>query len=127
MPSIQVNMVDAIMVQFLKPIFEDDFVEKGMTAWLTDVEWDNSNEGYKLYFDFTDFEEQNEKYFKLVYGSNYHTEALQLDRRENKYTAKEAGYYTQKYSVYYNPESCVGSRNDDAFERDIRAYLRTVE
>lgn len=127
MPSIQVNMVDAIMVQFLKPIFEEDFVEKGMTAWLTDVEWDNSNEGYKLYFDFTDFEEQNEKYFKLVYGSNYHTEALQLDRCENKYTAKEAGYYTQKYSVYYNPESCVGSRNDDAFERDIRAYLRTVE
>ena len=127
MPSIQVNMVDAIMVQFLKPIFEEDFVEKGMTAWLTDVEWDNSNESYKLYFDFTDFEEQNEKYFKLVFGSNRHTEALQLDRCENKYTAKEAGYYTQKYSVYYNPESCVGSRNDDAFERDIRAYLRTVE
>lgn len=127
MPSIQVNMVDAIKVQFLKPIFEDNFVEKGMTAWLTDVVWDNSNECYKLYFDFTDFEEQNEKYFKLVYGSNYHTEALQLDRHENKYTAKEAGYYTQKYSVYYNPESCVGSRNDDAFERDIRAYLRTVE
>ena len=30
--TISVDMIDAIKVQFIKPIFEDDFVEKGMKA-----------------------------------------------------------------------------------------------
>lgn len=30
--TIIVNMIDAIKVQFIKPIFEHDFVEKGMKA-----------------------------------------------------------------------------------------------
>ena len=125
---INAGMVNAIKVQFLKTIFEDDFVEKGMTAWLTDVEWDEKDECYKLYFDFTEFEAINEKYFKQLYHANKFTEALNLGRRASeKYTAKEAGYYNTKYSVYYNPATSVGSRNDEAFAADIRAYLRVVE
>lgn len=53
MTAITYDMVEAIPVQFLKPIFEDDFVEKGMKAWLVDVEWDGKSDCYKLYFDFT--------------------------------------------------------------------------
>ena len=59
---IKFDMVDAIKVQFLKPIFEDDFVEKGMNAWLTDIEWDSKENCYNLYFDFSDFEVENDKY-----------------------------------------------------------------
>ena len=64
---ITAKLVDAIQVQFLKPIFEDDFPEKGMWAWLTGVEWDSNCKCYRLYFDFTDFEVVNEKYFKRCY------------------------------------------------------------
>lgn len=59
-----VTNIDAILVQFKKPIFEDDFPEKGMTAWLTDVEWDNRYGSYKLYFYFGEHEDVNKKYFK---------------------------------------------------------------
>lgn len=38
MQKISMDMVEAIKVQFIKQIFEEDFVEKGMTAWLTDIE-----------------------------------------------------------------------------------------
>ena len=63
---ITAKLVDAIQVQFLKPIFEDDFVEKGMKAWLTDVEWDSNCKYYRLYFDFTDFKVVNEKILQAV-------------------------------------------------------------
>lgn len=122
--SITVDMVEAIQVQFLKPIFEEDFPEKGMKAWLTGVEWDSKSDCYKLYFDFKDFEEHNDKYFREVYHMNLHTQKLGLNKQ--KYTAKEAGYYTQKYSVYF---SCGDheSHNDKAFKEEIIKYLRIVE
>lgn len=76
LPEIRANMVFAQRVIFLKPIFEDDFPEKGMSAWLVDVEWNENVQCYKLYFDFAEFEAENEKYFKAVYYPNRRTAEL---------------------------------------------------
>ena len=120
---ISTKMVDAVAVQFLKPIFEDDFVEKGMKAWLTDVEWEKKSECYKLYFDFSDFEAENAKYFKASYYPNAVTEEKNLPKKQF-YTALEAGQYEAKYSVYF---SVAGEgRNDELFEKEILAYLRPM-
>lgn len=86
------EMVEAKKVIFLKPIFEDDFPEKGMKAWLTDIVKDVNSECYNLYFDFADFEEENEKYFKGDYYDDNSNPCL---------TAKEVGLYNRKYSVYF--------------------------
>jgi len=74
--TIIVDMIDAIKVQFIKPIFEDDFVEKGMKAWLVDVEWAEREKCYKLYFDFTEFEAENDKYFKATFYPNCYTKTI---------------------------------------------------
>lgn len=74
--KISLDMIDAIPVQFLKPLFEDDFVERGMKAWLTKIEWDEGADCYNLFFDFKDFEEENDKYFTECYRPNRHTESL---------------------------------------------------
>ena len=123
---ITAKLVDAIQVQFLKPIFEDDFPEKGMWAWLTDVEWDSDCKYYRLYFDFTDFEAVNEKYFKRCYNPNRHTAEIEAATDRRLFTAREAGYYDSKYSVYFS----VGDaqhRNDAEFAEEIKKYLRAAE
>lgn len=122
--KIRVNMVAAQKVIFLKPIFEDDFPEKGMSAWLVDVEWDKKHLCYKLYFDFAEFEAENEKYFKAVYYSNRRTAELEASTGRKMFTAKEAGFYDPKYSVHFYVES-VEHRDDEAFEREITNYLCT--
>lgn len=120
---ITTNIVDAIKVQFLRPIFEDDFPDKGMKAWLTDIEWSDQDGCYILYFDFTDFLEENKKYFKECYYPNRHTKELEESGRI-LFTALEAGYYEPKYSVYFS----VGEGRDDAaFTEEIKNYLREVE
>jgi len=126
MTAITYDMVEAIPVQFLKPIFEDDFVEKGMKAWLVDVEWDGKSDCYKLYFDFTDFEAENDKYFKATFYPNIHTKELEASTGRKLFTAKESGWYEAKYSVYF---SCGNHevRDDVAFAREIQNYLRVVE
>ena len=131
---ISADMISAVKVQFIQPIVEDDFVEKGMTAWLTDVEWDEKYKCYKLYFDFTEFEDINLKYFKNVYHSNVHTRELELELKQygrTLFTAHEAGMYSAKTDTYF---SCFDDstmrdsevRNDEAFARDILKYLREV-
>lgn len=118
---IEVSMIEAIKVQFIKPIFEDDFVEKGMKAWLTDIEWAHREECYHLFFDFTDFEEYNDKYFKETFYSN-DTDSFNVRKLK---TAKEVGDYKPKYSVYL---SVTGDgRNDEVFAEEIKQYLRVVE
>ena len=124
MDKITTNMVSAIKVQFKKVIFEDDFVEKGMTAWLTDIEWDPEHNCYKLYFDFTDFESINLKYFKEVYFANKYT-AQSNNPNKKLFTAIEAGMYVPKYCVYFS--TSVENRNDAIFEDEITEYLRVVE
>lgn len=123
--TITVNMIDAIKVQFLQPIFEDDFVEKGMKAWLVDVEWDQRSQCYELFFDFNDFDAENDKYFKRSFFSNSHTAIIAKQTGRTKFTAKEAGYYEPKYSVYLGVEG--EKRNDVLFEIEIKKYLREVE
>jgi len=120
-------MVEAVQVQFLKPIFEDDFPEKGMKAWLTDVEWDTSTSCYKLYFDFTDFEAENLKYFKETYWPNNKT-----GTDKSFYTAIEAGYYTPKYSVLLSLTDstnghAVDERDDLRFKMEVLDYIRIID
>ena len=124
--AITVDIIDAIKVQFKKPIFEDDFPEKGMTAWLTDVVWEDRANCYKLYFDFSDFEQENDKYFKHSYYSNLRTKDLELATGRTLFTAKEAGHYLPKYCAYF---SCGDheTRSDAAFDSEIQDYLRVVE
>jgi hypothetical protein len=121
---ISVDMVDAVKVQFLKPIVEDDFVEKGMKAWITDAEWDHKYQCYKLYFDFTDFESDNQKYFKESFYSNSATRVKGLPEKP-LYTAIEADMYSAKYSVYFGVST--DQRDDELFEIEIQNYLRIVE
>jgi len=120
-PQITVDMVDAIKVQFLKPIFEDDFAERGMTAWLTKIEWAEREQCYKLYFDFSEFEAENEKYFSETYWANSKTALLP---KKSFYTAKEAGYYNKKLSTYFSDES--DTQNPESFAREIVKYLKVV-
>jgi hypothetical protein len=117
--AISVDMVEAIKVQFIRPIFEDDFPEKGMVAWLVDIEWDELTQCYNLWFDFTEFEAENEKYFKETYYANRYTESLP---KKTQYTAKEAGMYTPKYSVYFSLK--IGKRDDAKFPIEISHYIR---
>lgn len=111
------KMLFAKKVVFLKPIFEDDFPERGMKAWLTKIEdlelIDGKDHLFKLYFDFSDFEEENEKYFTEMYYPN--TETNKWGKRKSFFTAKEAGCYNSKYSVYFselNYDEETGRLND---------------
>ena len=119
---IKVDRISAVKVQFKKPIFEEDFVEKGMTAWLTDIKWDEGYECYNLFFDFTEFEEINDKYFKQTYYPNVHTKSISTTRQ--LFTAKEAGLYEPKYSAYFSISS--DKRDDVLFEKEIVEYLKEL-
>lgn len=125
MKKITVHMIDAIKVQFLKPIFEDDFVEKGMTAWLVDIEWKEKEECYNLYFDFTEFEDINFKYFKRTFYSNKYTAQIHRDTGRNLFTALETHNYEPKYSVYFSLS--VDGRDDQLFEKEIPSFLHLVK
>lgn len=125
MSEIKVSMIDAIKVQFLKPIFEDDFPDKGMKAYLTDIKFSETSDCYKLFFDFSEFESENMKYFKTEYYPNIHTKKLQNETGRRFFTAIEAGFYKPKYSIYFSTSD--DSKNDELFEKEILNYLRVVE
>ena len=116
-----------------------------MTAWLTGVKWDNEQESYKLYFDFTDFEEMNDKYFRAEYSANHSSvsalrrkrlEELNIGSSRQLYTAKEIGVYDPKYSVnfvVFSPDEvytdqdrtdAAGIRNDSLFNSELAKYIR---
>lgn len=129
-PNIQhfsFDFTQAVKVRFKKPIFEEDFVEKGMIAWLTDIEWCEKASCYQLYFDFEDFEEENKKYFKRTYYSNISTKegvAKGLFKENRLYTAIEAGIYDPKYSSYFSiKDDC---RNDRFLELELLEYLHRL-
>lgn len=116
MTTIDVNMIDAVKVQFLKPIFEDDFVDRGMKAWLTKIE--KRDDMYDLYFDLTEFEQENDKYM---------TESFFMYGKMGKElgTAKEAGHYKNKTSFFFCTKD--NGANDDTFSTDIAEYLQVIE
>lgn len=101
-------------VIFKKAIDDEGFAEKGMMAWLTCIEWDDKNECYDLWFDFSEFEGRNAKYFRKVFHYN------------NKLvTAQERGSYDPKCSMFFSTSS--STRDDAAFNREIQEYLHLVE
>lgn len=119
------SMITAVKVRFIKEICENDFPEKGMTAWLTDIVWESGFYHYTLYFDFAEFEQVNDKYFKRLYSSNRFTKELETKTNLIKFTAKEAGFYDNKYSVSFQVDDS-GERNDIAFKDMISEYLMCV-
>lgn len=123
MNVISVHMIEKIKVQFKKQIFGDDFVKKGMKVWLTDIQWIDEEGCYKLWFDFKDFEKENDAYFKEMYYSNNHTRDFP---EKPLYTAKEAGYYKEKYAVYFSL-TLSDKREDELFEEEIIDYLRVIQ
>lgn len=114
-------MIDAVRVKFRKPIFSDDFPEKGMKAWLTDIKLDKKSDCYILYFDFSDFEKENDKYLKEIYYENKLTREKGLYK--DMYTAKEAGYYNSKYSVYFGD----GFKSVKENELELEEYLINLD
>ncbi|HET8686677.1 MAG TPA: hypothetical protein VFM18_08435 [Methanosarcina sp.] len=125
MNTITPDMIDAIKVQFIKSIFEEDFPETGMKAWLTKIEWSDRFECYRLYFDFTEFESENEKYLTETYYPNRHTKEIQEKTGRCMFTAKESGWYTNKYDVYFSFGD-HSTRDDEAFKKEILNYLRVI-
>lgn len=107
------DMVDAVKVKFIKPIFEDDFPEKGMIAWLTDIVPMEREECYSLYFDFSDFEKQNDKYFKANYFDDKGVACL---------TAKEKGWYHPKYSVYFGDIRWDEKKFNEELKKHLMRY-----
>lgn len=120
---ITANIVKPIKVKFIKPIFEDDFVEEGMIAYLTKVEWDTHyDDCYKLHFDFSEFEEENESLFSQNYWPNIHAKAIEKETGRTLFTAKEVRCYDPKYSVYFSCGDMI-TRDDKTFEEAILEYL----
>lgn len=124
MPKIAIEMLEAQKVVFKKQIFEEDFPEKGMKAWLTDVHWDDKHGCYKLFFDFTEFEQENDKYMKCSYYPNRYTALLPNAPHRNLFTAKEAGMYNNKHSVYFGIST--DQRDDELFSQEISEYLQAI-
>jgi len=108
-----IDRIEAIKVIFKKPIFEDDFPEKGMKAWLIDIIKNEKVECYDLYFDFSEFEKENEKYFKANYYDKNSIPCL---------TAKEAGLYNPKYNVYFGDIYW----DEDKIEEELKKCLKII-
>lgn len=133
------NPKEAVHVVFLKPIFEDDFVETGMEAWFLAAEWDRKTECFKLFFNFSDFERVNDKYFRETYHPNVHTKQNCPDSTRKFFTAQEAGWYNPRYSVHMSVPGVTAdnyadlsvsalpgqsSRIDALFGREMLKYVR---
>lgn len=88
-----------VKVKFKKPIFEDDYVETGMLGYLIGIE--KRDECFKLYFDNGEFFEHNVALMGEVYYPNIHTNKLEDSDKRKFFTALEAGYYSDRYEVYY--------------------------
>lgn len=111
------DRVFAVRVAFKKPIFDDDFVERGMQAWFVGWEKDAKVGSLLLYFDFADFEQQNEKYFRRTfYGTSSSDKRL--------LTAHEAGQYDPKYSVYFGDLETQALEQIDAELEDYLLCLK---
>lgn len=122
--KITIDLLDAIKVKFLQQIFEEDFPERGMIAWLTKIEWSDAWASYQLYFDFSEFEDYNDKYFVAVFNSNNFTKELSRQTSRTTFTAKEAGYYNPKYDVLFSLDSL--KRDDAAFAQEIQKFLMVI-
>lgn len=112
--TITVDLLDAVKVQWLSQLEDDTFVERGMKAWLTGIRWDATHQAYELFFDFSDFELENDKYFRADY----------YDEDGNPATAKEVGAYNPKYSVLFG--LTPDARDDNMFSIEIEKYIKGI-
>lgn len=113
------DMIDAVKIQFLSPIFEEDFTERGMKAWLTKIELCEKKYCYRLFFDFKDFEKENDKYFTECFYENRYT-----DGTKELYTAKESGNYNHKYNVYFGD---LLKNNENENMKDLENYIKAID
>ena len=119
----------ATKVMFLKPIFSEDFPDRGMTAWLIDYYRSEDDECYRLFFDFEDFEDINKKYFKRDYRDNSIiqnriSKGLVLETADKLYTAYDAGYYNPKYTVFFGD---IHQTEDEMLIDLFNNYLTVIE
>lgn len=112
--SVRIEEFLAQKVAFKKVIDEDSFIERGMIAWLTCIAWDDKVECYDLFFDFSEFESRNEKYMRKVFYKG-----------DDLVTAREAGEYKSKFSVFFSISS--DKRDDALFNKEIQEYLHLIE
>jgi len=112
--EIKEDMLDAIEVKFLQPIFSEDFVERGMVAWLVNIQ-KTDKDCWKLHFNFKDFEDYNDIYFIADYLDSKGIACL---------TAKDKGLYKQRYSVYFGRTDI---EKYGSFEEQIKDYLIPIE
>ena len=120
--TITTNITAPIKVEFKKYIFEDDFPDTGMRAYLTHAFFSEKDECYKLFFDFTEFFEYNKPLFEEAYYPNKDTRKLGVDK--DMYTAIEAGWYSHQYSVFFS----ISTNNEDdaVFEKEIMNFLKEI-
>lgn len=111
--TFHVGLTKAIKVRFRREIFEDDFPEAGMKAWLTKIEYYKSVGCYKLHFDFTEFEDRNEKYLTADYYDENHIPRL---------TAREVGLYSNKYSAYFGDDY-----DPETLNEELAKYLEVID
>lgn len=97
-----------------------------MIAMLMKVEWSTKyNDCYELFFDFSDFEEHNDKLFTKSYWPNCHTKHIEQETGRTMFTAKEARCYAPEYLAYFSCGDLI-TRDDKAFEEAILEYLAEV-
>lgn len=103
-----------MIVTFVKPFYDHDFVEAGMKAYLASAT--KQGEGVTLLFDFGDFLEYNTPLFKKKY---------ELPISETKrYTALEAKTYGRHYSVFVEtPTKMEDQTNLESLVESLSDYL----
>lgn len=106
-----------IPITFKKPIFEDDFVEKGMVAYFTDIE--QYKEGVlevHFYFD-PRLLVWNKQFLKRAF--HHKQEKGNLTKSLKAVTALESGDYEEHYSVYVDEMSNVSDYLSEVFNKRI--------
>ena len=110
-----------VKVEFIKSLFEDDFVESGMIAKLYHVEYSERFECWKLWFDFTGFEEHNDTLMEDVYSYPSHA---YTGPTKSAYNGHEAGMYDEYLMRYFGKDFGISV---EEFEADIKNYLKVIE
>lgn len=109
-----------IKIKFKQTIFEDEFVESGMIAYLTKVEIDESDSEetvYCLWFNQEPFAKYNQTLLTECYYPNIHTKGLP---DKQYYTAKEAGMFKMRWTSY------LSVFEGKSFESVAEEYLELI-
>ena len=109
-------------ITFKKPIFEDSFIEPGMRAKITKVEYSERDEAYIIYFDLSDYFEHNKVLLTESYFPNKYTEKLLA---KPMYTALEANAYTSTTSEYLFVGN--GTRDDVLFNQVLQEFCEDFD